>query len=147
MDAARLIANSGTLFSTDPPYYDNISYADFSDFFYIWLRRSMRRIFPAEFATLLTPKADELVATPYRFTNGKKEAEQFFINGMRRVVDHMAQTSWNGAPLAMYYAFKQAEIEKEGIASTGWATFLEAVIEAGFQVDGTWPIRTELAIG
>ena len=143
IDAAENNFRAECVFSTDPPYYDNIGYADLSDYFYVWLRRTVRGLFPGEFSTLLVPKSRELVATPYRFQGGKGEAEQFFMAGMRRAIGHMALQSIDSAPLAMYYAFKQAEIEKEGIASTGWASFLEAVLNSGFQVDGTWPVRTE----
>ena len=131
-----------TIVVTDPPYYDNISYADLSDFFYVWLRPILRDIAPRELATVLVPKSEELVATPYRF-NSKGEAERFFMDGMARAIAKMASATIEAAPVTIYYAFKQAEIEKEGVVSTGWASFLEAILEAGFQVDGTWPMRTE----
>jgi len=129
--------------STDPPYYDNIGYADLSDFFYVWLRRSLRPVFPALFATLAVPKAEELVATPYRH-GGKEQAEAFFLAGMTRVMRHLAEQTHPAFPVTIYYAFKQTESETaEGITSTGWETFLDAVIRAGFSINGTWPIRTE----
>ncbi len=131
-----------TIVVTDPPYYDNIGYADLSDFFYVWLRRILRDITPHEFAMVLVPKSEELVAAPYRF-NSREEAEQFFMDGMARAITKMAGATVEAAPVTIYYAFKQAEIEKEGVVSTGWASFLEAILEAGFQVDGTWPMRTE----
>lgn len=143
-DAAEEIDESKVIFSADPPYYDNIGYADLSDFFYIWLRRSLRDVFPTEFATMLVPKAPELVATPYRH-GGKEQADRFFMSGMSRAIANMARATVPDMPVTIYYAFKQAEIEREGVVSTGWATFLEAVLAAGFQVDGTWPMRTELA--
>jgi putative DNA methylase len=129
--------------STDPPYYDNIGYADLSDFFYVWLRRSLRTVFPELFATLAVPKAEELVATPYR--HGTKErAETFFLDGMTQAMHRLAQQAHPGFPVSIYYAFKQSESDDEGgTASTGWDTFLDAVIRAGFAVTGTWPMRTE----
>jgi len=129
--------------STDPPYYDNISYADLSDFFYVWLRRSLRPVFPDLFATLALPKAEELVASPYRH-GGKEQAEAFFLSGMTQAMHRLAERAHPAFPVTIYYAFKQSESESEtGTASTGWATFLEAVIQAGFGLTGTWPMRTE----
>ena len=131
------------LVSTDPPYYDNIGYADLSDFFYVWLRRSLGSVFPDLFATLVVPKAEELVATPYRH-GGKEEAERFFLNGMTLAMQRLAGQSHPGSPATIYYAFKQSETRNGiGTASTGWETFLDAVIRAGFSVSGTWPVRTE----
>ena len=131
------------LVSTDPPYYDNIGYADLSDFFYVWLRRSLEAVFPDLFATLVVPKAEELVATPYRH-GGKEEAERFFLNGMTLAMQRLAGQSHPGSPATIYYAFKQSETRNDiGTASTGWETFLDAVIRAGFSVSGTWPVRTE----
>lgn len=128
--------------STDPPYYDNVGYADLSDFFYVWLRRMLRGRLPDLFATMQVPKREELVATPYRH-GGKEQAEEFFLEGMNRALANMARSSRDDIPAAIFYAFKQRELEQEGVTSTGWATFLEAVLAAGFQVDGTWPMRTE----
>ncbi len=131
--------------STDPPYYDNISYSDLSDFFYVWLRRSLGPVFPDLFATLATPKAEELVATPYRH-GGKEKAGEFFLDGMTRAMHRLAEQAHPAFPVTIYYAFKQSETESaEGTASTGWETFLDAVIRAGFAIGGTWPIRTELS--
>ncbi len=133
------------LISTDPPYYDNIGYADLSDFFYVWLRRSLRSIFPDLFATLAVPKAEELVATPYRH-GSKDRAEQFFLDGMTQAMQRLATQAHPGFPVTIYYAFKQSERKGEGgEASTGWETFLDAVIRSGFAVTGTWPMRTELS--
>ena len=130
--------------ATDPPYYDNIGYADLSDFFYVWLRRSLRSVFPDLFATLAVPKAEELVATPYRHGN-KEKAETFFLAGMTEAMRRLAEQTHPGFPVTIYYAFKQSERKgDEGTSSTGWETFLDAVIEAGFSVTGTWPMRTEL---
>ena len=129
--------------STDPPYYDNVPYADLSDFFYVWLRRSLRTVFPDLFATLSVPKVEELVAAPYRH-GGKDGAETFFLNGMIQVLCHLAEQSHPGFPVTIYYAFKQLERSTEsGASSTGWETFLGATAEAGFSITGTWPMRTE----
>ena len=142
-DATTQALVPGALVSTDPPYYDNIGYADLSDFFYVWLRRSLRRFFPDLFATLAVPKAEELVATPYR--HGSKEAaETFFLNGMYKAVQRLATQAHPGFPVSIYYAFKQSETKgNSGTSSTGWETFLDAVIRSGFAITGTWPIRTE----
>jgi len=132
------------LVSTDPPYYDNIGYADLSDFFYVWLRRSLRPIFPGLYATLAVPKAEELVATPYRH-GSKERAETFFLDGMRRALKNLAAQAHPAFPVTIYYAFKQSETRDEaGTSSTGWETFLQAVLDAGFAITGTWPMRTEL---
>jgi putative DNA methylase len=129
--------------STDPPYFDNISYADLSDFFYVWLRRSLRSVFPTLFSTIAVPKAEELVATPYRHAS-KEEAELFFLKGMTQAMHCLAEQAHPAYPVTIYYAFKQSESSgDEGTTNTGWDTFLAAVIEAGFAISGTWPIRTE----
>jgi putative DNA methylase len=129
--------------STDPPYYDNIGYADLSDFFYVWLRRALKPVFPSLFATLAVPKAEELVATPDRH-GGKEGAEAFFLEGMTQTMHRLADQAHPAFPVTIYYAFKQAESDvAEGTASTGWETFLDAVIRAGFAITGTWPMRTE----
>jgi putative DNA methylase len=128
----------------DPPYYDKVMYAELSDFFYVWLRKSLSSVFTDLFATLGVPKAEELVATPYRH-GGKQKAETFFLEGMTEAMHRLAGQSHAGFPVSIYYAFKQAESESQtGTASTGWETFLDAVIRAGFGVSGTWPMRTEL---
>lgn len=131
-----------TVISTDPPYYDNIGYADLSDFFYVWLRRSLSGVWPDLFRRLITPKDHELVATPYRH-GGKAEAEAFFMAGMGEALTAMRKAATDGEPLAIYYAFKQSEAGADGVTSAGWASFLQAVVDAGLAVDGTWPIRTE----
>jgi putative DNA methylase len=129
--------------STDPPYYDNISYAELSDFFYVWLRRALKPIFPDLFATLAVPKAEELVAMTYRH-GSKKKADAFFLDGMTQAMHRLAQQAHPAFPVTIYYAFKQSETQGDsGTASTGWETFLDAVLHAGFAVTGTWPIRTE----
>ena len=131
--------------STDPPYYDNIGYADLSDFFYVWLRRSLGPAFPDIFATLAVPKAEELVATPYRH-GSKEKAEAFFLHGMTLAMERLAEQPHAALPVTIYYAFKQSESKSDGVAvSTGWETFLGAVVRAGFAISGTWPMRTENA--
>ena len=143
-DAQTQSTSDNKVVSTDPPYYDNIGYADLSDFFYVWLRQSLRQVFPDLFATLSTPKAEELVATPYRHGTRAK-AEEFFLNGMTHSIQRLAESIHPAFAVTVYYAFKQSESKgDEGIASTGWETFLDAVIQAGFAVTGTWPVRTEL---
>jgi putative DNA methylase len=140
---AQSVAVRGRIVSTDPPYYDNIGYADLSDFFYVWLRRTLRPVFPELFATLAVPKAEELVATPYRH-GSKEKAEAFFLGGMTQAMQRLAEQAHPAFPVTIYYAFKQSESESDaGTASTGWETFLDAVIRAGFAVRGTWPMRTE----
>ena len=143
-DAALQSISIDKIVSTDPPYYDNIGYADLSDFFYVWLRRSLKPIFPDLFATLAVPKAEELVATPYRH-GSKEKAETFFLDGMGSAMRRLAEQAHPGFPVSIYYAFKQSETKGDaGTSSTGWETFLDAVIRAGFAVTGTWPMRTEL---
>ncbi len=131
--------------STDPPYYDNIGYADLSDFLYVWLRRSLRDIFPSLLATVAVPKDEELVATPFRH-GGKKGAEQFFLAGMRDAMANLAIQAHPAFPITIYYAFKQSKTDGDGATgSTGWETFLDAVISAGLGITGTWPMRTEMS--
>jgi putative DNA methylase len=144
IDAATSGASSGKVVSTDPPYYDNVPYADLSDYFYVWLRRSMRLVFPDLFATVAVPKGGELVAFAYRHDNGKAGAEAFFLGGMTQAMHRLAEQAHPAFPVTIYYAFKQSEDDGEdGTASTGWETFLDAVIGAGLSVSGTWPMRTE----
>ncbi len=128
--------------STDPPYYDNIGYADLSDFFYVWLRRSLRSVFPNLLSTISVPKAEELVAAAYRH-GSKQKAEKFFLDGMTQAMHNLAMQAHPAAPITIYYAFKQSETEGEGTNSTGWETFLAAVLKAGLSITGTWPVRTE----
>ncbi|MGK2925240.1 MAG: DUF1156 domain-containing protein [Lysobacterales bacterium] len=143
-DAQTQTISTNKIISTDPPYYDNIGYADLSDFFYVWLRKSLKPIFPGLYATLAVPKAEELVATPYRHGN-KDKAEAFFLDGMTRAMHNLASQAHPAFPVTIYYAFKQAETKGEaGTHSTGWETFLDAVLRAGFALTGTWPMRTEL---
>lgn len=129
--------------STDPPYYDNISYADLSDFFYSWLRHMLRDAFPDILSTIAVPKEEELIAAPHRH-GGTENAEKFFLNGMTDAMSRLSAQAHPGAPVTIYYAYKQSESERgAGTSSTGWETFLEAVNKAGFAVTGTWPMRTE----
>ena len=142
-DATAQALCTDALISTDPPYYDNIGYADLSDFFYLWLRRSLKSTFPDLFATLAVPKAEELVATPYRH-GSKAAAEIFFLDGMTQALRRLAEQAHPAFPATIYYAFKQSETRGDtGTASTGWETFLDAVIRSGHTVTGTWPMRTE----
>ena len=143
-DASSQSVSVGKVVSTDPPYYDNVPYSDLSDFFYVWLRRSLKPVFPDLFATLAVPKAEELVAFAYRH-HCKREAEAFFLDGMTQAMHCLAEQAHPAFPVTIYYAFKQSESDGDaGTASTGWETFLEAVIRAGFTTSGTWPMRTEL---
>ena len=141
-DAGTQSISRNKVVSTDPPYYDNIGYADLSDFFYIWLRRSLRSAFPDCFTMIAAPKTDELVATPARH-GGTAEADAFFLSGMTQAMSRIADQSHRCFPVSIYYAFKQSETKTDVGVNTGWATFLDAVIKAGFSVTGTWPIRTE----
>lgn len=153
-DAGQQHAATRCAVSTDPPYYDNIGYADLSDFFYVWLRRTLSQLYPPLFRTLVTPKAEELIATPYRHDGSKEKAMEFFELGLGRAFERMREVEHTDYPLTVYYAFKQAESdETEGdeggasdgaAASTGWETMLEGLIKAGFAITGTWPMRTEL---
>ena len=143
-DAQRGVSGVRPLVSTDPPYFDNVSYADLSDFFYVWLRRCMKGVYGGLFATLAVPKEAELVATPHRH-GGKLAAERFFLDGMQRAMTQLSRSAHPAFPTTIYYAFKQSESKRDaGMASTGWETFLAATITSGFQITGTWPMRTEL---
>lgn len=128
--------------STDPPYYDNIGYSDLSDFFYVWLRRSLRDVYPALLSTMLVPKAEELVANPHRH-NGKAGAKEFFENGFREVFKNARLSANSTYPITVYYAFKQSESDEKGDASTGWETLLDGMIRSGWEITSTWPLRTE----
>jgi len=144
MDAATQTLSRDKVISTDPPYYDNVPYADLSDFFYVWLRRSLRSIFPNLFTTLAVPKTEELVAFAYRHSS-KGKAEEFFLEGMTQAMHRLAEQAHPAFPVTIYYAFKQAESDgDDGTTNTGWDTFLAAVIGAGFAISGTWPMRTEM---
>ncbi len=151
--ASNFSSPSCLVVSTDPPYYDNIGYADLSDFFYVWLRRSLRDVYPQLFSTMLVPKTQELVATPYRFNGSKQAAQEFFEEGLRKCFHWMSRTVSANVPVTIYYAFKQSErVETENgngdiiesTASTGWETMLEGLVQEGFSITATWPMRTEL---
>lgn len=142
-DAQKGLKGQDRIISTDPPYYDNIAYADLSDFFYVWLRLGLRSLEPNLLSTLEVPKSEELVATAYRH-GGRDKAEEFFLDGMTLAMRKLAEQAHPLSPVTIYYAFKQSESQSDGgTSSTGWETFLEAVIQAGFAVSGTWPMRTE----
>jgi len=148
-DASASCESEKVVFSTDPPYYDNIGYADLSDYFYVWLRRNVSGFYPDVCSTLLVPKKQELVATPYRFGGSKEKAQAFFEEGFGKAFAHIRTSQDRNFPLTVYYAFKQAETEGNddgagSVASTGWETMLEGLLRARFQVTGTWPMRTEL---
>lgn len=141
-DAQTQKITTNKVVSTDPPYYDNIGYADLSDYLYAWMRRSLRPTFPDLFATMAVPKAEELVATPYRH-GGKEKAEEFFMSGMGEAIHNLSIQAHPLFPVTIYYAFRQGDTTEQGTGNTGWETFLEAVVRAGFTIDGTWPMRTE----
>ena len=140
-DARSAPIPQGATIATDPPYYDNIGYADLSDFFYSWLRPNIGRVWPDLFRRLLTPKEDELVATPHRH-GGTKKAHDFFMDGMRTALTNVSQAT-GSTPVSIFYAFKQSDTSSEGTSSAGWASFLQAIVESGLLVDGTWPLDTE----
>ena len=135
--------------STDPPYYDNIGYADLSDFFYVWMRQALKQTYPNLFRTMLVPKAEELVATPYRFDGSVEKARDFFEDGMLHTCQQIYQYAREDIPVTIYYAYKQSDTDngenEAKTASTGWETMLSAVIQAGFAITGTWPMRTEMS--
>lgn len=135
------------MISTDPPYYDNIGYADLSDFFYVWMRQSLKEIYPALFSTMMVPKAEELIATPYRHNGSTAKAKSFFENGMLCACQQMYKYAREDIPVTIYYAYKQSDTTEENekqAVSSGWETMLSAIVKAGFSITGTWPMRTEL---
>ena len=140
---AKLRSYKDMIISTDPPYYDNIGYSDLSDYFYVWLRKTLRTIHPSVVGTMLTPKADELVANPYRH-GGKQGAEKFFIEGFNSVFHRIRKDGPNpDVPMTVYYAYKQQDSGKDGTSSTGWHTLLDGLIRSGWEITATWPMRTE----
>ncbi len=145
-DAQSDCALRNIIISTDPPYYDNIGYADLSDYFYVWMRQALKGTYPKLFRTMLVPKAEELVATPYRFEGSVEKARDFFEDGMFNTCCRLHDYSRDDIPVTIYYAFKQSETDTEDTtSSTGWETMLSAIIRAGFSITGTWPMRTEMA--
>lgn len=143
LDATNQEISDHKIISTDPPYYDNICYADLSDMFYVWLRKSLLEIYPDLFSTISTPKDNEIIASPYRHKN-KAEAELFFLDNMKKAVRMIANQFHKAFPITIYYAFKQSETSNEGTISAGWVTFLSAIIHSGLIINGTWPIHTEM---
>ena len=133
------------IISCDPPYYDNIGYADLSDFFYVWLRRSLKGVYSQLLSTMLTPKSEEMIASPYRHDGSKAKAAAFFEEGLGSAIGQWRKHGCPEYPTTIFYAFKQAETDSAGTASTGWETFLEGVIGHNFAITGTWPMRTELS--
>lgn len=145
LDARTLALATHPVHVTDPPYYDNIIYADLADFFYIWLRRSLRELYSELFSTLLTPKSQELIANPYRHGGSRTAAEEYFESGISEAFDRMRATQAEHYPMTVIYAFKQSEdvSDSAGLASTGWETMLEGLLRSGMSIHGTWPMRTE----
>ena len=144
-DAQRDCGLRDIMVSTDPPYYDNIGYADLSDFFYVWMRQSLKETYPELFSTMLVPKAEELIATPYRHDGSVEQAKDFFEDGMLSACKQMYLYARDDIPVTIYYAYKQSDADADGTASSGWETMLSAVVNAGFAITGTWPMRTEMA--
>ena len=145
LNAATQSCSKQKIISTDPPYYNNIAYGDLSDFFYIWLRRCLKDIYPDIFATLSVPKEEEVVALAHRH-DSKKEADNFFLDEMTKAMSQLSQLAHQGFPLTIYYAFKQSETKDTNkTVSTGWETFLSALLKSNLSITGTWPIRTELS--
>lgn len=142
-DAQRDCGLLEIMVSTDPPYYDNISCADLSDFFYVWLRQSLKDTYPELFSTMLVPKAEELIATPYRHEGSAEQAKEFFEDGMLSACQQMYLYAREDIPVTIYYAYKQSDSDADGTASSGWETMLSAIIKAGFSITGTWPMSTE----
>lgn len=134
----------GMVVSTDPPYYDNIGYSDLSDYFYVWLRPMLRSIHAGLVETMLTPKAEELVANPYRL-GGRENAQNYFVEGFNSVFKQIRSSANPDVPLTVYYAYKQQEASSEGTSSAGWHTLLDGLISSGWVLTATWPMRTELS--
>lgn len=134
------------MISTDPPYYDNIGYADLSDFFYVWMRQSLKDTYPELFSTMLVPKVEELIATPYRHDGSVENAKSFFEDGMLSACKQMYRYAREDVPVTIYYAYKQSDTDDRGTASSGWETMLGAIVNAGFAITGTWPMRTERGV-
>ena len=142
-DAQRDCGLRNIMVSTDPPYYDNIGYADLSDFFYVWMRQSLKETYPELFSTMLVPKAEELIVTPYRHEGSVEQAKEFFEDGMLSACKQMYLYAREDIPVTIYYAYKQSDADADGTASSGWETMLSAVVNAGFTITGTLPVRTE----
>ncbi len=132
-------ADDGPVIVTDPPYYDNIGYADLSDFFYVWLRPVLRDTYPALFSGIVTPKDEEMIVNKNRFEDSHTRFEALMAKALLRI----RRNCTDEFPSSIFYAYKQQEEARDGKTSTGWETMLTAVVEAGFQIVGTWPMRTE----
>lgn len=132
------------MISTDPPYYDNVGYSDLSDFFYVWMRQCLKETLPNLFKTMLAPKSEELVAVPYRFGGSTEKARAFFEKGMLQSCKQIYQYACEDVPVTIYYAYKQSETDEKQTSSSGWETMLSAIVQAGFAITGTWPMRTEM---
>jgi putative DNA methylase len=146
LDAAADIKRSASLVCTDPPYYNNIPYADLSDFFYVWFRHCIASIYPDLFSTLLVPKTQEIIADPTRNGGSRARAAEFFEKGLRSSFEQMIAAQDERFPMTIFYAFKQEEVADDdggGHVSTGWETMLQGLIDAGAMITGTWPVRTE----
>ena len=135
---------SNAIISTDPPYYDNIGYADLSDLFYLWARENIKIILPDISTTLAAPKSEEAIASPFRHPT-RTDAENWFMQKMQKVMQNLCAAAAHASPITIYYAFKQKEISDEGVSSPGWVSFLEGVLNSGLSVVATWPVRTERA--
>jgi putative DNA methylase len=147
-DAQNDLGLRNVMVSTDPPYYDSIIYADFSDFFYVWMRGALKSVFPEVFNTVLTPKNEELIANPNRFDGDKKAAQIYFENGMVLALKQTYKYSREDIPVSIYYAYKQKETDaNDNTSSKGWEAMLSAIIRSGFSITATWPIRTERPTG
>lgn len=142
-DAQTDCGMRSVMVSTDPPYYDNIGYADLSDYFYVWMRKSLKETYPELFGTMLVPKTEELIATPYRHDGSGERAKKFFENGMLSACKQIYLYTQEEVPVTIYYAYKQSDTDIDGTASSGWETMLRSIIDAGFTITGTWPMRTE----
>lgn len=133
------------MISTDPPYYGNIDYSDLSDYFYVWMRRALSDTYPELFKTLLTPKAEELIANPYRHDGDTEKAKSFFEKGMMEACAKIQTYASDDIPVTIYYAYRQSDSDDQGRNNSGWETMLNSIIKSGFSINGTWPIRTEMS--
>lgn len=128
--------SSGHLLFTDPPYYDAVPYADLSDFFYVWLRRSLREVHPDLLERQLTPKKKELVQLSERNPNYAYKTRENFETGMRRAMEAGRRALWPGGVCVVVFAHKE---------TTAWETQLKSMLDAGWVVTASWPIDTEMA--
>lgn len=140
--AAQSVDYENRVVSTDPPYYDNIGYADLSDYFYVWERSALKSILPDLFGSILTPKTEELISNPFRHAS-QEIAENFFLTQMSMVFSRLGKKAHPAFPITIYYAFKQVESNNDGVSSRGWVSFLQSIHDSQLRIMGTWPIRTE----